>query len=293
MNAIVAAATVAIAFAAPSAASAWEWPNLRFWDDGEPDALAPPSATADETPVTLGTGWYLRGDLGIAGDTQIPVGNVILPKTSSFPNNYALGLGFGYKYNNWLRSDITVDYRAARVFNGNTTGGTILCQDGAVGTPAGGAAFTGSAPVYGNCLDYVQARMNNVHALFNVYADLGTWYGLTPYVGAGIGFNMNYQRFQRNWYYNNGNPYSPTVWTDPYTKGTYENYWDTKSASTSYSLAWALMGGAAYNITNHLAIDVGVRYVNLGSVYTSGVFGSIKQSNSTKEMRVGFRYTPD
>ena len=290
MNALATAATVVFALAAPSTAGAWEWPNLAFWNDNQGDA---PPTVNDDAPVTFASGWYLRGDMAVSGDTQIPIGNVVLPKSSSFPNNYALGLGFGYKFSDYIRADLTVDYRAARTFQGNTSGGAIACQDGAVGTPAGANTFTGSKPVYGACLDWVQARINNVHALFNVYADLGTWYGLTPYVGAGIGFNTIYQRYQRNWIYNNGNAYSPTIWTDPYTMGTYENYWDVKQSTSNVQLAWAVMGGAAYNVTKNLALDFGLRYVSLGTIYTTSLFGSNTQKMSAKEMRIGFRYTPD
>jgi opacity protein-like surface antigen len=289
MNALATMATVAFALAAPSSASAWEWPNLAFWND---DPTIPQSAIGDDQPVTFGTGWYLRGDVGLAGDTQIPIGNVVLPKTSSFPNNYTLGLGFGYKYNDYFRTDVTVDSRAARTFQGNTTAGVVRCQDGAVGTPAGGP-FSGSIPIYGACLDYVQARISNVHVLFNAYADLGTWYGLTPYIGAGIGFNSIYQRYQRNWYYNNGNAYSPTSWIDPWTNGTYQNYWDVKQSVSNVQFAWAVMGGASYAVTRHLALDLGLRYVSLGTIYTTSLFGTNAQKMSAKEMRIGFRYTPD
>lgn len=290
VNAIAAAATVACAIAAPSAALAFDWPWAGWFAD---DAAMEPSAIAvDDTPVTFGTGWYLRGDLSVAGETQIPVGNVLLPTTKNFPNNYALGLGFGYKYNAWLRTDVTVDWRAARRYQANTTGGFLPCQIGAVGTPVGGP-FTGSTPIYSGCLDYVQARMTNTQALFNVYADLGTWYGLTPYIGGGIGFNVNYQRYQRNWYFNNGNAYSGTSWVDPWTGGTYSNYWDTKLSSSAIQFAWAVMGGASYNVTPHLAVDVGLRYTNLGTVYTTTAFGSTKQTLSATDARLGFRYTPD
>ncbi len=285
------AATVALAVAAPSTANAWEWPWAGWFTDEM--AVDQPAGAVDDTPVTFGTGWYLRGDLSVAGETQIPVGVVMLPASNKFPNNRSLGLGVGYKYNNWLRSDVTVDYRSGREFKGNTTMGVVRCQDGAVGTPLGPGPYTGSAPVYGSCLDFVQARMNNVHMLFNVYADLGTWYGLTPYVGAGIGFNINYQRYQRNWYYNNGWAYSPTTWTDPFTLGSYTAYWDSKQAFSNAQLAWALMGGAAYNVTRHLALDVGLRFAHLGTIYTNNGYTATKQQFTAKEMRVGFRYTPD
>ena len=35
----------------------------------------------------------------------------------------------------------------------------------------------------------LRARINVLATLFNGYLDLGTWYGVTPYVGGGIGFS--------------------------------------------------------------------------------------------------------
>src|SRR4051812_4339191 len=87
--------------------------------------MLPPAPSLDpveEERVTFGTGWYLRGDVGIANETKLSVGAITLPSSKDFANSWSAGLGFGYKYNDWFRSDVTVDIRRNRAFQGNTAG---------------------------------------------------------------------------------------------------------------------------------------------------------------------------
>ncbi len=79
------------------------------------------------------------------------------------------GVGLGYQWNNWLRTDITGEYRGETGFHGLDT-----------------------------WFDGTYARFNNYTGkksewlfLANVYADLGTWHNITPFVGAGIGMSRN------------------------------------------------------------------------------------------------------
>ena len=39
--------------------------------------------------------------------------------------------------------------------------------------------------------DFYRGNIASYVTMFNGYADLGTWYGVTPYVGAGVGFAYN------------------------------------------------------------------------------------------------------
>ena len=134
--------------------------------------------------------------------------------------------------------------------------------------------------------------MQAFDVLFNGYIDLGTWAGVTPYVGAGVGFTNVYQKTTRSWYMNNSVAYAPT-WTDPYTLGTYSAYWDQSRSVNSFQFAWAAMAGVSYAVTRNAAIDVGYRYLDFGKVTSYSLLGSSKQSLHTQELRVGIRYTPD
>jgi opacity protein-like surface antigen len=110
-------------------------------------------------------GWYLRGDAGYTMYNN-PEGywNALSMFGENLDNAFLVGVGVGYQYNAWLRTDVTVDYR----FN---------------------ADFQGYLPCA--CSPLIETTKLSVGtALINGYFDLGTWHGFTPYVGAGAGIAM-------------------------------------------------------------------------------------------------------
>ena len=78
----------------------------------------------------------------------------------------------------------------------------------------------------------------------NGYADLGTWWGFTPYVGAGLGgaylTMSNYET-------------TPALLT-------------TTPSNSRWNLAWAAMAGVSYQISHNVLLDLGYRHVELGSI---------------------------
>ena len=90
--------------------------------------------------------------------------------TSSVQNNNfntagIFGLGVGYKFNNWFRADVTGEYRGNSQFFGTDR----ITYAGGVGT------------------DTYHATKNEWVVLANAYVDLGTWWCITPFIGAGVG----------------------------------------------------------------------------------------------------------
>ena len=79
------------------------------------------------------------------------------------------GLGLGYQFNNWLRADVTGEYRGKSNFHGYDI------------VYAGGNTYT----------DEYRGSKSEWLVLANIYADLGTWDAFTPFVGAGIGGSWN------------------------------------------------------------------------------------------------------
>ncbi len=75
--------------------------------------------------------------------------------------------------NNWFRTDVTGEYRGKANFHGldivRTTTGASLTDK-----------YTGSKSEW--------------LVLANVYADLGTWYSFTPFIGAGVGAAYNHDQ---------------------------------------------------------------------------------------------------
>lgn len=225
--------------------------------------LPGPVTLPEITPATVvefGSGWYLRGDVGYVQyqDVSASVAGNTGALTSSIDDTYSLGLGFGTQFTNWLRADVTFDYYAPA---------DIAVGGSCVGC---GIAFTGAA-----------TNLESYLLLANAYIDLGTWWRITPYVGAGIGAAFNSV---------DSTTLSPTT---PSTIVNDNGEWD---------FAWALMAGAAVDVTGNWKVDAGYRYVDFGEVSTevaTNVAGValanpiVVDDITSHEFRIGFRYLID
>ena len=131
----------------------------------------------------VSSGWYLRGDVGVGIQT---FGDFPHSQTNSafvWPASWAIvqkdlqdttifGGGVGYEWNNWFRTDITAEYRTKAAFKA-TGSYTNFCAGGGV------------------CFDVTQGNFSSAVFMANAYLDLGTWWCLTPYIGAGLGSAYN------------------------------------------------------------------------------------------------------
>src|ERR1051325_9411842 len=125
-------------------------------------------------PVPDFSGWYLRGDIGFTNQNVRSLFNANYAGFTSVTNidkgfdaAPLFGLGVGYAVNNWLRFDVTGEYRGAANFHGLDVGAI----------PGGGSAD-----------DRYTASKSEWTFLLNGYVDLGTWWNITPFIGAGVGF---------------------------------------------------------------------------------------------------------
>ena len=209
-----------------------------------PGTWLPPAPALPSIPgLGAASNWYVRGDLGYAWfgvDRAVSVQGFPSPSDNALDRTAVIGGGVGYK-GPWLRTDVTLDYSASGYR------GTILAPADA------------------------RAKVSALTALFNGYLDLGTWYGLTPYLGAGAGVSQI-----------KVTDYVSAV-SPPFAQGL---------SNTQWKFAWAFMGGTAYSITPNLAVDVGYRYLNLGDVSTaSDASGDMTLKNlAAHEVRVGVRW---
>ncbi len=140
------------------------------------------------------SGWYLRGDLGAgleaapalkaAGNPTAPEvpGGLLSPYgTASFHDaalspSGTIDAGVGYVLNPWLRMDGTLEYRfGARLRSSLAMADTAPLD--------GGAPFSAA--------DGVHAGLSSIVALINGYVDLGNYWGVTPFLGAGVGVADN------------------------------------------------------------------------------------------------------
>lgn len=206
---------------------------------------AVPAARAADMPLPAPivipetTGWYLRGDIGFSNQNlgSLVNGNdgtydSVQTIYSSFDAAPFFGLGGGYSFNNWLRFDVTGEYRANANFHGYQL------------ARSGGSIYP----------DLYSASKSEWTFLLNGYVDLGTWLNLTPFVGAGIGTSRN----------------TISNFTDASDCGGCgnpgANYY--AASASQWSFAWALYAGFGYELTKNVTVEFAYRYLDLGNATT-------------------------
>ena len=194
------------------------------------------------------SGWYLRGDVGVGVQRFEAFDHFQSNAAFLWPASWTIvqkqtddaafiDFGVGYQVNNWLRFDFTGEHRASAKFKviGSyhefcpTNGGSATCFDQYDGSH--------SAEVF----------------MLNAYLDLGTWWCLTPFVGAGVGGAWN----------------SVTAVSDLGIQNIFApGFGYSQSDASNWNLAWSAQAGLAYNVSSNLKLELAVRYLNLGSVKT-------------------------
>jgi opacity protein-like surface antigen len=144
----------------------------------------------------------------------------------------------------------------------------------------------------GGCYRVDTETVQTWTGLLNAYGDLGNWFGITPYIGGGIGLTHIRTSASENWFWNNGQSYGPA---NTYTSATgvafhYGYLGNVGPSQNLNNFSWALMAGLSYDIAPHLKFDLGYRYLNMGSVTTGN---SVRVTVDSQEVRAGLRFTPD
>jgi opacity protein-like surface antigen len=215
-----------------SAAQAADMPGL-------PPIYAPPV----EEYVPQG-GWYLRGDIGMTNQSLKDLTLATAPFPAGFQNtgfgfdsSTSYDLGVGYRFNNWFRVDVTGEYRGRANFHGS--------QFSPLNVIAPGFAET----------DNYSGSKSEWVAMANAYVDLGTWWCVTPFIGAGIGASRNtISGFRDDGVILNGGP--------PSLSSTFA------ADGSKWNFAWALHAGLAYEVTPGFTVELAYRYINLGDGIT-------------------------
>ena len=143
--------------------------------DYPPPYQPPPQPVIIQQPPQeeIGNNWYLRGQVGIGINADYNIDYLKNPLNTndfafeqhSIGDTFFLGGGVGYYWNDWLRFDVTAEYRAKtqlKAYGSYTYGGGTF-----------GNSYTGD--------------LQSWVVLANAFVDLGTWECFTPFVGAGIG----------------------------------------------------------------------------------------------------------
>ena len=183
------------------------------------------------------SGWYLRGDIGMTNQKfkglhqrlyDVP-GTSVEAVGMGWDSSTFFGLGVGYKLNDWFRADLTGEYRGKSNFHGSDY-----------------VRFNG-----GEGVDNYSGSKSEWVFLANAYVDLGTWWCVTPYIGAGIGgARVSIIGFRDDGFNDvNGLSVSTTYAAD----------------ASKFNFAWALHAGITYQVTQSMSIDLGYRYLDMGN----------------------------
>jgi opacity protein-like surface antigen len=239
------------------------------------DLAIAPSPYYAPPPIQDFGGWYLRGDVGMTNSSAtlfnnnyatVPAGG-LQQLGEGFTGGTSWGLGIGYQFNNWFRADITGEYRSRVGF----TGTDIATFPGAV--------FS----------DVYQGGYTSWVGLVNVYADLGTWWCITPFVGAGVGA----ANIQTSGLQDSGSNLTGGVLSGG------ASYFANGASTTN--LAWAVHAGLAYHVNRNFTVELAYRYLDMGTA-NHGFGTSFDGSNAgpssfqfrditSQDLRLGVRWT--
>lgn len=250
-----------------------------------PAAGADLGETASEPPVVAQErSFYIRGDIGIASydtggfhqaDVEDRGGSFLSQSIGDAPY---IGAGFGWQLTKHFRVDFTGEYRAsADVKAVDYLEERLTAPDGTV---------TASTTYEGEHSAFV--------GLANLYIDLFTVHGITPYVGGGIGFAHNRMK---DFTTNSTGSFEEDLTGDIRSETT--NGVGGDASKTNF--AWALMAGASYDLSPNAKLDLGYRYLNLGGDIAAttgllncvcGTVGSPLRATDldAHEFRIGIRW---
>ena len=204
----------------------------------------PPIQNAPPAFVDFG-GWYLRGDIGFSNErlrghvfdpAPLPPLDSDVMLSGGFDSAGIFDLGVGYQFNPWLRVDVTGQFRGKAHFHALDV------------ISSGGNTFP----------EQTFAEKSEWVVLANVYADLGTWWCVTPFVGAGVGFdNIRITNWQ-------------DIGIGPGAVPAANNFADPGS---KWNFAWALHAGLGFKVNPNLTLELAYHFLSLGDARTGQVHG--------------------
>ncbi|ESX76648.1 porin family protein [Mesorhizobium sp. M0142] len=209
----------------------------------------------DYVPVEVGSGWYLRGDVSYLVQKSFKDEDFAFTPASFDEKEDPIfaSIGFGYHFNDYLRADLNVGYLPGNKIDVGYNDGTTVAS-----ATLKNYAFSG---------------------IFNGYVDLGTYVGITPYLGAGIGVVQSKRRLSASYFTDNANPADDFVLRDN---------------KTQYSFAYTLNAGLAYQVSKNVSVDLGYQYFSApdAEYVTAESLTSfpIRKGINNHQVKVGLRY---
>lgn len=273
----------------------------------------------ETTPVEFGSGWYLRGDVGLSLNNAMK--NEAFTDGDSIIVTYRddvidFGIGFGHRFNDYFRLEANIE----RVLSGSVDTKTSIdpanCHTIRVdeGSPIVNPTWT-SNPLFtqadqwaaAGCLDLNSATYDasvlSVDALIDLpsvkIARIGKF---TPFVGAGIGIaRVNWSEMvgakkctplsTETGIVETCNPGIGDVQALP---GESLIYGGAVRRGIDYRMSYSLTAGVGVELTDKLTLDLSYRYLNVGDKrvdYSQSGSGHLGEDGfGTHQFKTGLRY---
>jgi len=279
----------------------------------------------------IGLGWVGPFDIFSYSEKESPVSGSV---------------GFGYHFNDFLRADVNVGLLANDRYSGSahlvagyltppslvdslnpdvtrfpdfgclgsrtvTTSRVTTTLD-ADGNPVKSEPVTtidNDTDWRRDCMVEASARNSAWNGMLNGYIDLGTFAGITPYVGAGIGALMTRTKVSASARCDNssvsntrnvGDPSSDTGMVTTQTTTTFNcRGGDNQTVEvgslshTDFHLLYGLSAGLSYQISQNTSLDVGYQYLNAPGIkyYAVSDDGVVQRKGmDAHQVKVGLRY---
>lgn len=191
-------------------------------------------------PVEVGSGWYLRGDVSYNVDSRFFRDGA--PVRSPGENEFGGTLGVGYHFTDYLRGEVNL---------GKVGRHRYTYSD---------ADFT------------ARSRSENWSGLVHLYADLGTFAGFTPFVGAGAG--VLYTRSK-------GSVIGDDI-PAPIT---------TSWKKDEYEFAYALAAGVNYRFDHNISVDLAYQFLTSPDAgYYDAPNNRWREGADYHQIKFGIRY---
>ena len=247
----------------------------------------------DYQPVEVGSGWYLRGDVGYAinkpfDDTVTATGT--LANFSSNSTLFTGSVGMGYHFNDYLRGELNFGIQPTNTFSENsviTCTGTTM-----VSNVVDGVVVISPEADTQDCQKSNYGTNKGYNLMANAYVDLGTYVGLTPYLGGGLGISYN-KYTKATGAVNCTNVPVNSSGTGGFVCDNSLANAGTVDSEAKFNLAYSIGAGVSYQVTKNVSVDLGYEYFSVPGgkyvAYDGGAF-NIHKGINYQSVKLGLRY---
>ncbi|MEZ5841908.1 MAG: outer membrane beta-barrel protein [Hyphomicrobiales bacterium] len=243
----------------------------------------PPVVAHEPAFANPAAGWYIRGDvgLGITENDGWELGSLTAANgrflTDDIGDAPIIGAGVGYRVNEFVRLEITGEYRGS-------IGISATDQYRHTCTFVGGSCTSVGGVINRN--NMWEGQLDSTVVMVGGLVDVGEFAGITPFVGGSVGAAYNRIHGLRD--------------SDPSDLG---GGGIAKDKGT-WNFAWALQTGLAYDVSDRLTLEAGYRFMSLGDAESGAVsclptsagcgFEGVKVKDLySHDLRLGMRWALD